>query len=126
MKESDFNKDNFDEKESDKSKNSKNKSIQEDLKRFYDYLKENEEFIENSNVETYIEAYHMYVRAFNALNNFYRNKQIEKIQEYLTFVKEIDEIFAKIADKINAPLPDKKLFDTALLYLSELNPGEKN
>jgi hypothetical protein len=74
-------------------------------------MKEN--FENKKNVEEYEDAYKEWEAAMEELKNLYNERRVDEIIKNLNMYRFADVRFKKIADKYNAPLPDKWIADMA-------------
>jgi hypothetical protein len=101
-------------------KNNKNLPPDNDFSHLFKILEEHEDFINNATPEKYIEFHRQWARIFKVLNKWFEKNKIQLIEKYLTSFKDMDDTFKELADRLNAPLPDKKLYEMAIKYLKEL------
>jgi len=83
-----------------------------------------EKFKNEKNAEEYKKAYEKWEAVMNDLENLYNERRVDKIIENLNMYRFADVRFKKIADKYNAPLPDKWITDTANELLKSIAKEE--
>jgi len=86
-------------------------------------MKENFENKKNAE-EEYEKAYEKWKNVMKELENLYNERKVDKIIENLNKYRFTDVHFKKIADKYNAPLPDKWITDTANELLKSIAKEE--
>jgi hypothetical protein len=72
-----------------------------------------EKFEHKKNIEEYEDAYKEWEAIMKDLENLYNERRVDEIIKNLKKYKFADIHFKKIANKYNAPLPDKWIADMA-------------
>ena len=72
-----------------------------------------EKFEHKKNIEEYEDAYKEWEAIMKDLENLYNERRVDEIIKNLNMYRFADVRFKKIADKYNAPLPDKWIADMA-------------